>query len=335
MASESDHSVKNPKNDEASASKSFLEKSRPQLKRLEGIRLEKLRVFELRKKMAKPIAFIMTPVLGLIDFMLLMLQRGSDDPAAGLTIVGLGALWGWVTNPKRQYTRAYKTVILPDIARLFGDFKYDVKGKIPMDAMKPSKIVPSHTSYHSEDYFSGDYKGVGINFSEINLTKKSGDSTITVFKGLAVLLTHGTRKFYGHTIMTKDLGKLGEWSKTKSSKLERANLVDPEFEKIFDVFTNDQVEARYLIDPLIIENLKALYSEYNGDKMLAAFYDDHFLILIGSNTNHFEPASIEVPATNEAALLSMKREIEQILSIVERLSLYDSKARRKAESGSS
>jgi len=53
--------------------------------------------------------------------------------------------------------------------------------------------------------------------------------------------------------------------------------------------------------------------------------------LIGSNVNHFEPASIHTPATSENDLLAMHREIGQILSIVDRLSLYDPRERRRAE----
>ncbi|MEM7459180.1 MAG: DUF3137 domain-containing protein [Pseudomonadota bacterium] len=309
----------------------FLEKSRSKLEQLETIRLDKLRIYEQRKKFAIPIGAILTPFLGWIDYWLLIWQSGNDDTAAGVSIAGLAMLWGWVTQPKRQYARAYKRDILPDLARLFGDFRYEAKGKIPMDWMKPSKIVPGHSRYKSEDYFVGEYKNVGINFSEIKLTKKSGKHTVTVFNGLAILLTSGTRRFFGHTIMIRDQGKIGGWLKKQTAGLDRADLVDPEFEKIFDVFTNDQVEARYLIDPRIIENLKALYAEYSGKKMMAAFYDDHFLILIGSDKNHFEPASIQLAATDEASILSMKREIEQILSIVDRLSLYDRRNLRRSE----
>ena len=308
----------------------FLEKCRPKLAELETVRLAKLKVFEFRKKIAIPVGAVLTPLLGFIDYWLILLQRSSDDTAAGVSVAGLGALWWWVTSPRRQYANAYKTDILPDIARLFGDFTYDVKGKIPMDIMKPSKIVPGYTRYKSEDFFKGIYKAVEINFSEIDLKKKSGKSTVTVFKGLAILLTQGTRRFHGHTIMTRDQGKIGGWFKEKTSSFKRADLVDPEFEKIFDVFTTDQVEARYLIDPRIVENLKTLYEEYNGSQMMVAFYDDHVLILIGSKVNHFEPADIRTPATNEAGLLAMKREIGEILSIVDRLSLYDPKKAREA-----
>lgn len=316
---------------DAQTDASFLERCRPKLQELETVRLAKLKIYELRKKIAAPIAVVITPILGYIDWLLLLWQRSSDDSAAGVSVVGLGLLWGWVTSPKRQYAKAYKKDILPDIARLFGDFSYDVKGKIPMETMKPSKIIPNHTSYNSEDLFTGNYKSVDIQFSEIHLKRKQGkNSHKTVFKGLAVLLTQGTKRFHGHTILTRDQGKIGGWFKKATSKFTRADLVDPEFEKLFDVFTTDQVEARYLIDPRIVENLKTLYSEYSGNNMLAAFYDDHFLILIGSKVNHFEPADIKIPATDEDTLLAMRHEIEGILSIVDRLSLYDPKKARAA-----
>ena len=322
------HNTSTGVNDDAS----FLKRCRAKLKQLEDIRLEKLDIFLRRKKIAMPVAAIVTPVCGYIDYWLIRLQSGNEDTAVGVTAVALATLWGWVTKPKRQYAKAYKTEILPDIASLFGNFSYDIKGKIPMDQMKPSKIIPHHSNYKSEDYFTGEYKGVGVNFSEIKLTKQRNKSTVTVFNGLAIFLTHGTRKFQGHTILTKDQGKVTKWFKKQTANLKRANMVDLEFERLFDVYTNDQVEARYLIDPVIIENLKTLYREYNGKQLLVAFYEGNVLILIGSNVNHFEPAKIEVPATNETELLAMKHEVSQILSIVDRLSLYDPRTKRMAES---
>ena len=299
----------------------FIARCRPKLAALEAIRVQKFKTFKGRKKLALPIGGVLTPVFGYVDYWLMMLQRGNEDSAFGITAILLGALWFWVSSPKRQYAKAYKNEILPEIAQLFGNFTYDLKGKIPMKAMKPSGIVPSHNNYGSEDHFMGLYKGVSIDVSEIKLTKKSGKRTVTVFKGLAVLLSGGTRPFYGHTIITKDKTPLGAWAKSKISGLKRANLVDLEFERMFDVFTTDQTEARYLIDPVIMENLKTLQGDYDGNSLTASFYDDHVLILIASKTNHFEPAKIEIPATNETELLAMQDEFAQILSIVDQLSL--------------
>jgi hypothetical protein len=215
-----------------------------------------------------------------------------------------------------------------------GNFSYQADGKIPMDELKPSKIIPGNDSYESEDYFEGTFKNVHMRFAEIKLTETHGSGknrrTVTTFKGLCILLKMYKKKFYGHTILVKDQGKLAEWFRDKTSDLNKANLVDPEFEKLFEVYTNDQVEARYLIDPVGIERIKALYTEYNGEKMGAAWYEGQLLIMIASKHNHFEPADISVPATDPESLQTMKREIEQILSIIDRLELYDPLAVRRA-----
>ena len=146
---------------------------------------------------------------------------------------------------------------------------------------------------------------------------------LSVFRGLAILINTRHKRFYGHTILDENKSKISEWFKEKTSKMQRAEMVDPEFEKLFDAYTTDQVEARYLIDPTMIERLKALYQEYDGEKMAAAFYDNKMLILIASNHNHFEPAHLYIPASDPVSILSMKQEIGQILSIIDRLSLYD------------
>lgn len=304
----------------------FIEKSKAYLEGLEEIRKVKLRRYKWRKKIAVPVAVVITPILGYVDYMLLFLQSG-DDRGAGLTVLALGALYAWVTHPRRQYAKAYKLQILPDLAKLFGDFTYDLKGQIALYKMQPSKILPNHDRCDSEDYFSGTYKGVDIEFSEVDFKqrRRSKNRTyyVSVFKGLVILLDMNTKKFYGHTMLDKNKGKIGEWFKQKSSNLKRANLVDPEFEEMFDVYTNDQVEARYLIDPVMIERLKGLQMEYGGEGMTAAFYDSKMLILIESKHNYFEPAELEIPATDPRSILSMKKEIGEILSLIDRLDLYD------------
>lgn len=308
----------------------FLHHAAPDLDLLEQIRKIKYRVYQTRKKIAIPVCMVLLPITGYIDYLLLWLQRNSDDGGAGLTFAVAGAIYWWVTKPKREYTAAYKEKILPKLAKLFGEFIYDIAGCVDLKALAPSKILPSYDNYKSEDYFKGTYKGVELEFSELKLTEKQGSGknrrTVTKFKGLVILLNMQSKKFYGHTTLQRNAGKITEWFKEKSSKMKRARMADPEFEKIFDAYTNDQVEARYLIDPLMIEDLKALYEEYEGKSLAAAWYDSKMLVMISSKHNHFEPADIDVPATDPQSVLNMKHEIGQILSIVDRLDLYDPRA---------
>lgn len=311
----------------------FIEQSKPELEKMEVVRRAKLKIFNLRKKIAMPAALIIAPITGYIDYWLLFLSRGDND-GAGLTFLVMGALYWWATQPKRQYAKAYKSEFLPKIAQLFGNLTYKVDGQIAMEAMEPSKIVPNHDKYISEDYFSGEYKGIHVQFSEINLKERRRSRRrtryVSIFKGLAVHLHIPHKKFYGHTILDRNKGSLGEWFRQKTTGLKRARMVDSEFENYFDAYTNDQVEARYLIDPLMIERLNGLYVEYKGEQMAAAFYESGMLILIASKHNHFEPADIQIPATDTESLLNMKREVGEILAIIDKLALYDPKAVEQA-----
>ena len=88
-------------------------------------------------------------------------------------------------------------------------------------------------------------------------------------------------------------------------------------------------EARYLIDPVMIEKMKKLSELYETKGLSAAFYDSRLLILMKSNKNYFEPASIHVKATDEQTLLRMKREVGQIMTLVDYLALYSAEDAHK------
>ncbi len=335
----------------------FVENSREALNTLEGIRLKKLAQYKFRKSIGIPVAALLIPFLGYADYWLLMISARSDgdDGFAGLTFLVLGGIYWWITQPRRKYAKAYKTEILPSIAKLFGNMTYNIKGCLPLDILKSSKIIPSHDKVKSEDHFSGTYKDVNIEFCEMKMTETRGSGknrrTVTTFKGLGILMDMKGKRFYGHTIVDRNRGKLSEWFKQKQHKLKRANLVDPRFEDIFDVYTNDQVEARYLVDPFIMERLVDLHDTFtkmhkpthdqkqmdevfmkhlrhlNGNYrqkwLTAAFWDSKVLILIANDYNHFEPADLHIPATDTQSILNMKREVADVLNMVDQMKAYD------------
>ncbi len=307
----------------------FITSVQPQLAALEKIRQVRLKVYIWRRRIGIVAGTLLTPPCAFLDWMLLRWQAGNDDSAAGITVLMIGALYWWITQPKRQYAKAYKMNILPKIAQLFGDLHYDADGEIPMNILKPSKIVPQYNRYSSEDYFTGVYKGVNITLAEIELKQKRGSgknsSTVTVFKGLAILIDLARQKFHGHTVLVENAAGIGQWFKKMTLDLKRANLVDPEFEKAFDVYTSDQVEARYLIDPVIIEEMKKMRDAYEAKSFSAAYFDNRVLVMLPApaRKNYFEPASIHVPATNPQSVLGMKHELGLVLNLVDRLDLFD------------
>jgi len=302
----------------------FFHRVKPQLEKMEKLRVEKYGSYVWRRKIGSWVAAAVTPLTGWIDYNLLFAwMQSSDDGGGGVTLAVLGGIYAWVTAPKRAYAKAYKQEIMPAIAALFG-LRFDVNGKIPMEEMRPTRIVPAHDRYESEDYFEGAHKGATIKFAEIKLEKRrrSGKHSYydTVFKGMAILIDLPRARFYGHTILTAD-GSM-EWLREKMTGLQRADLVDPVFEKKYSVFTNDQVEARYLLDPAMIDRIVRIQHSHVSGGVLASYKDKRILILVQTKKNLFEPADITFPATDAEALSALRQDVAETLALVDYFEFY-------------
>jgi Protein of unknown function (DUF3137) len=235
----------------------------------------------------------------------------------------------WAVRPFYDYAKNYKTALIPKLAALFGFSTYKANGALPLDDLQASKILPIFTNYESEDYFEGIYKGARVRFAEITMTQEQGTgknrTIITTFQGLAILVNLPRRKFFGHTIITRAKAGMFEWVESKSLGLKRADLVDPVFEKKYSVFTTDQTEARYLIDPAMIERVNSLDTVYKARSMSMAYYNnDQVLAMLGLRLGHnlFEPPSMFSRAADLQSLLAIRHEIAQILRFIDYLDIY-------------
>ena len=290
------------------------------LNALEEIRIEKYLLLKKRLKIWAGVS------LALAGIAALLWDKFAHDNLSWMAVLpSLGVLF-WAGMPWHEYKTAYGESVMPAIAKMMGFSKYDADGRIALADLKGSKIVPYFDSCSTEDYFEGTYKGAGLRFVQAHMTRTEGSGkrrrTITVFQGLIVLISLADPKFHGHTIIETDKSKFFEWLDSKSHGLERANLVDPSFEKKFTVFTNDQVEARYLVDPLMMERLTHMSQSYQAKGISLAYYRDQVLILVRSSRDFFEMPPIHVSLTDPTALTRTRRDIEETLSMVDYLELY-------------
>jgi len=305
------------------------------VEKLEAFRLEKYAAYQRHRKTSALLAFLFIPAALFSDGKIL---TACDLPITSMfTVI---ALLIWAILPRLTYAAAYKKHALPALAAMLGDFIYQEDGSIPADDMIPSKILPHYDRISAEDYFQGRYKDTDICFAELRLEEKHTTTKYVrgkyikesefrdVFRGLAVLVTLPKNKFYGHTIVVQNRGSIAEYLHEKATWLKRANLVSPLFEKDYDVYTSDQVEARYLIDPVMTERIQELKGFYGTTGISLAYYDSRFLALIPSKKNLFEPPKISIQTLDLETLAHLKREIENVLHIVDHLRLYDAKKQR-------
>ena len=68
--------------------------------------------------------------------------------------------------------------------------------------------------------------------------------------------------------------------------------VHPAFEDVFDVYSDDQVEARVIVHPSFVEHLLAIEAAFEGDAVRALFTERTVIIAIESG-NLFESGSLD------------------------------------------
>ncbi len=112
-----------------------------------------------------------------------------------------------------------------------------------------------------------------------------------IFKGI-FFVADFNKYFDGHTVVLPDtaekmLGSLGQSLQSMSSRGELVKLEDPEFEKEFCVYSDDQVEARYILSPSLMKRIVDFKRKWNT-KVYLSFRDSKVYIAIKMDKNLFE-----------------------------------------------
>lgn len=225
-----------------------------------------------------------------------------------------------------KYRLDYKNKILPAIVNFYSSCSYTEDGKILGPVLSDSNLFEKFTDHISEDYISGWYKNKKFAFSEVKLIKGSGKNRTTIFKGVLIFVEMN-KKFQGKTLVRADKGsRVNNWMSYGWSKNERVELEDPKFEKLFEVYSTNQVEARYLLTPAFMERLLGLEKAYTGKKsgrVRASFFANSVLIAIPRSGNLFEPRSIRESAVSTEDIRKFLGEMNEVFGVVDILRLYE------------
>lgn len=276
---------------------------------------------EARLKTKRRFIWLAVGVAGL--FAVLTIAPVSDQLRLFLTFAPamFGAVWAW--HPRGEAIKATKTGINEAIARALGiEYAHDCDPSVSFVRARDHKMFASYSRSSFEDLWHGDLGGLPFSLHEAHLQRKEGSGKnsrwVTVFRGPIITIA-GARPFHGVTLLDRS-GKHRKmlWFGEKETleldgvELARADMVHPDFEDAFTVYTNDQVEARWLVHPTYIEKLIALEDAFNGRDVRALFKDGELTIVLSSG-NMFESGSID--ATRDRA--NVERCIDQFMAMAE------------------
>lgn len=220
----------------------------------------------------------------------------------GLAVAGMGAWW-WSRLPIMAAKKETKSGINEAIATALGlSYAHDcVEGHGFLRA-KAFKMFPGYTRANHEDLWSGELGGNPFSLHETHLEERRGSGKnsrwVTVFRGPVITIGF-TRDFHATTLLERSgrhrrFGFFGEKDELKvdGEVLAKADMVHPDFEDAFTVYTTDQTEARYLVHPTYIEKLIALEQAFHGQGIRTLFKDRELTIVLKTE-NMFESGSLD------------------------------------------
>ena len=290
-----------------------------------------LAAMRLRNQQSRRMVKIGAALGGLAGFVAVAVLNHFSPlaPFSFVLLVGvailLGAAPGWVKISKSKDEFADQ-----HIARIAAFLGLDYQGKnfTPpyFQAFLETGLAPKSDRQTFTRLLAGTRNKVPFSFYEAHLqewrTRTTGKTTrrelVTVFRG-QFLHSAYPRKFAGKTVIVRDAGwfnKLGALGKGKG--LKRVGLADPEFEKIFEVYSTDQVESRYLIDPLFMERLKRMEGQHKKRTITAAFSQGSMLVSL-KGAGQYLPSLSRKEATALALADETKTGIERIFALLDSL----------------
>ena len=237
-------------------------------------------------------------------------------------IVGFG-LVTWGGQDLKRFGKEAKELLVQPVVRELGLTFEPEPGEVPsIYEHKKVGIVPSWDRAAYEDRLTGKRDNVEFELFEAHLEEKrrSTDSKgrttttwVTVFKGQCLRFQFD-KTFYGRTLVTRDAGFFNRFGGGKG--MQRASLEDPEFEKIFEVYTTDQVESRYLLTPDLMQELVNLENAFHGGKLKCCFYGGEMYITLQGG-NLFEPGSMFTPLDSPNRLRELLEDFAAVFHIID------------------
>lgn len=264
--------------------------------------LEKLE--EKRKKLKDKIiklGIIYAIISALLVFILFNATNRIDLPLFGVIFsfaIG-GGIYKYLI---KDYTREFKNqIISPLITALDKNLNYFRDSHVPSELLTRSKIFTTKPDrIDRNDLVKGSIEGVNIQFSDLHAQKKHKDSKgntswSTIFQGLFIV-SEFNKNFKGRTVVLPDSAQstfgnlVGNW--LQSNNMNRNELVKMDsvaFEKAFVVYSSDQIEARYILSPLLMSKLLA-FKKRSKHPLSISFTGGNIFMAIAYNKDLFEPS---------------------------------------------
>ena len=202
--------------------------------------------------------------------------------------------------------------------------QYFYDQSISVAEFEASKIFQRYVDkYSGEDLFVGAWGKTKFKFSEIEAEEKNEHTDAqghkstdyeTIFEGI-MFIAEFHKNLKGITRVIE--GKDGFFEKLFAGNT-KVNLENPAFEKIYNTYSDNQVEARYILTPDMMERMLKLREKFKS-KVEFSFLNNLVFIAIHSNKDKFE-LDRKKPV-DKTQIKRVFAEIDSFIQIIDMLNL--------------
>lgn len=199
----------------------------------------------------------------------------------------------------KGYVSEFKLLVIEKIVHFTDEgLNYQPSNCIPKSSFMLSKIFTTKPNrYKGDDLVSGKVGATKIQFCELHAEHESGSGKnrrrYTVFKGLFFIVDFN-KHFSTRTVVLPDtaeklFGRIGQ--KLQSLNIFRGQLIkleDPEFERHFAVYGDDQVEARYILSTSLMKRIVD-FKQKSGRKIYLSFIGSMLFVAVSYTRDLFQP----------------------------------------------
>ena len=176
-------------------------------------------------------------------------------------------------------------------------------------------LLPQSTyNAQFEDQIAGDIEGRRFVLQELRLSKRSNNSAVDPFLGQLIKIDC-SKKFLGETVV---LRKKFDPPRQIDGKLKKVGLVSKKFNDTFNVYSTDQVEARFLLPPNFMQQLLDFEAVIDGKNLRFGFVNKALLITVETENRYEVSDSFDQTRMMDSAKKNM-RELYAISEITRNL----------------
>lgn len=286
----------------------------------------------LRKKIAKKqtIGYAIVIILLFLNIFILK-NRGI---IASILIIGIVVVNLVTIKDKKEFKKMYKsTVVLQTLKTIFSNVCYQPERGLRKEVLKDTAMINMGNRYYSNDYISAKYKNIPFISSDVLIqdeyTDSDGDThVVTLFQGQWFIFDFNKTFKADIQICEKDFRNSKRGNLFGKDKFKKVELEDIEFNKRFNVYAQNELDAFYVLTPATMQKIKEVEDRVSGS-LLFCFIDNKLHVGLYNNKDLFEYKNIYKPVNLETEKNNILTDMKNITEFVDVLDLDNDLFRRE------